>query len=659
MSLSDKKTMLVRVHDQLAISDRELRVRPQQRQMMGRALSLFEARRVGIVEAPTGTGKSLGYLLPGLITALSEQRKLIVSTATASLQDQLANIDLPWLLQAFEACGYSQISCAMAKGRERHVCPIKLQALTGTNDMFEQDEDRQLESMAIAFDAGKWSGLRDDLVDPVSNTQWARVSNTSASCSGKSCPEVEGCPYYMAQERLKQADVIITNHDYLLTTLARRPQSILGDPEAIYVFDEAHHLNAKLTSAFARKIEFAKLPLELIKGILPFCSAQRAKLESGLQILIWQWSSTEHAVATLLGDEHQFRFPMGTAEPVLKQLCLDLGGALLTLIDALQEGKDAIQSSFKGSRRGGAQDILLQVGQTRIGQALGELRQAHETVTEFAGDETMARWLKRSSEGVMLCACPFDAAVKARQHLWPIVKCALLTSATITSLGAFDPVLRELGLPKDTPCLKLTSPFDMSRVRLVVPKSAVEAGEKLHPRLVKAFVMDKAMRAMEHVGVLVYFTSRRLMMDVFDAIAPDERTSVLLQGQWQPSALLVEHRRRIDAGLRSIIFGLDSMGEGVDLPGAYCTRVVITRLPFPSPDDPVIATHGEHLTEKGLDAFGLLTLPKAGLKLAQVCGRLMRREGDSGDILVLDRRLVSKRYGRRMLKSTQFTEVLS
>jgi ATP-dependent DNA helicase DinG len=171
--------------------------------------------------------------------------------------------------------------------------------------------------------------------------------------------------------------------------------------------------------------------------------------------------------------------------------------------------------------------------------------------------------------------------------------------------------------------------------------------------------MDKAMRAMEHVGVLVYFTSRRLMMDVFDAIAPDERTSVLLQGQWQPSALLVEHRRRIDAGLRSIIFGLDSMGEGVDLPGAYCTRVVITRLPFPSPDDPVIATHGEHLTEKGLDAFGLLTLPKAGLKLAQVCGRLMRREGDSGDILVLDRRLVSKRYGRRMLKSTQFTEVLS
>lgn len=201
------------------------------------------------------------------------------------------------------------------------------------------------------------------------------------------------------------------------------------------------------------------------------------------------------------------------------------------------------------------------------------------------------------------------------------------------------------------------SPFDYTKARIVVPRLVPDGTDRTHGRLVRAFVAEKGVRAREHAGVLVYFTSKRLMQDCYDYLTPEERELVLLQGEWQPSALIAEHRRRVDEGRRSVVFGMDSIGEGVDLPGRYCTLVLISRLPFPSPDDPVVATHAEHLAAKGLDSFQLLTLPKAGLKFAQVCGRLMRREGDSGDVVVLDRRIVSKRYGSRMLKGTEFKSI--
>ena len=144
------------------------------------------------------------------------------------------------------------------------------------------------------------------------------------------------------------------------------------------------------------------------------------------------------------------------------------------------------------------------------------------------------------------------------------------------------------------------------------------------------------------------------MLDCMNAIAEKDRQFILLQGEWQPWAMIEEHKRRIDAGQRSIIFGLDSVGEGVDLPGQYCTRVIMTKLPFPSPDDPVMSTHAEHLKIEGKDPFHILTMPKAGLKFAQVAGRLMRREEDWGDFYVLDKRISTKRYGQQFIKSTSF-----
>ena len=175
--------------------------------------------------------------------------------------------------------------------------------------------------------------------------------------------------------------------------------------------------------------------------------------------------------------------------------------------------------------------------------------------------------------------------------------------------------------------------------------------------MVCAFVRQAAFGKTDRLGVLMYFTSKSSMNRVYEYLTLEEKSAVLLQGEMHPTAMVAIHRERIAAGKKSVLFGLDSLAEGLDLPGENCTRVIIDKLPFPSMDDPIMATHAEHLKKKGLEPFNMLTLPKTGLKFAQVVGRLIRSEGDYGDIIVLDRRLVSKRYGAKLLASTPFRQI--
>jgi ATP-dependent DNA helicase DinG len=272
-------------------------------------------------------------------------------------------------------------------------------------------------------------------------------------------------------------------------------------------------------------------------------------------------------------------------------------------------------------------------------------------------DLERARWIAKGRHTLELHCSPFDASDIARTHLWPKITRCILTSATLTSLGSFDAICHNIGLPPDTGKMILDSPLDYSRARLIVPKFAVDATDGNHPAMVKAYLHDFAIRAADHMGVLCYFTNRGLMIDAYESLSVEDRAVVLLQGEWTPSAMIAEHKRRIDLGQRSVLYGLDTLSEGVDLPGLYCTRVIVQRIPFPSPSDPILATHAEHLIAKGIEPFGRLTLPKAALKLAQVFGRLIRREGDHGEVMVLDRRLSTKKYGNQIVRSSQFARL--
>lgn len=625
--------------------------RQQQKSMISRCLGLMTQTAIGLIEAPTGTGKSMGYLIPGIASAVTQDKVLIVSTATASLQDQLASKDIPLALKAFEQCGISGIKVVVAKGRERHACPLKMEEFS-TSDMFTNDSDTDdlalLSKASRLWQEDEWNGVRDSLPIQMPMQVWKRIANTAASCSGQQCPSFKACPHYKTQAELKNARVIITNHDYLLSTLSNVPNSVFSHSERnIFVFDEAHHLGDKLLSVFAQRLDLGHFWKEEIKAVLQLCP-QDGGLEFAADIARGIWLACEDAAHTILGDGNLHRFTLGEVPPQFKGLLNDLKGGLSRLRDSLKQAKEA------AAKGGGARALLLQ---GRLGQLGNDIDNAIACIEQAVSDEQIARWLSRSRQHTEINCSPFDAASKARQHLWPVVKCAVLTSATFTSMGSFDAQRQTLGLAPRTSTLRLDSPFDYSRAKLIVPPLCVEATNPAHSRIVAAFLKDYAVQAPEHQGILVYFTSRKLMQECLDSIPFAQRDIILVQGQWQPWAMIAEHKRRIDAGQRSILFGMDSLGEGVDLPGSYCTRVIMTRLPFPSPDDPVLSTHAEHLQSQGKDPFHLLTMPKAGLKFAQVAGRLMRREQDWGDFFVLDKRLRTKRYGSQLLKSTAFARI--
>jgi len=634
--------------------------RSQQQQMIKRASALFTRETVGVIEAPTGTGKSTGYLIPGIITAAQQDRVLIISTATASLQDQLVTRDIPIALAAISAVSHEGVSIkgaevATAKGRDRYVCPMKIESLAdATPDLFQaKDSDAEVfAKLRDRFFSSQWDGIRDSLSDPIPAPMWRKIANSSSSCTGRRCSLNKDCPYYEVQERIKNARIVVTNHDYLLTNLARVPNSPLADKKAVYVFDEAHHLGDKLISAFARTLDFENFfDDEDVELAIRACGDVRAALDLGFERMRGIWAACNQSIAGMLGDGMQHRFRLGEAPRQFIDLLDNLSKDMTEMGDLLSTAKDKLRL-INGATAEATSPSMIE--EMHLGRMIGEINEATECLLEFCGDSTMARWLARSRSTLEICCSPFDPAEKARRHLWPVVNTALLTSATIAPCGVFEPTLFSLGLPSNTPTLKLDSPFDYTQARMYVPRMAVDGGDKLHSSRVSAYLKSITSEWDQHQGILVYFTSRKLMLECYEAMNPAIKPQILLQGQWQPSGLLAEHRLRIDAGKRSIIFGMDSVGEGVDLPGDYCTCVVITRLPFPAVDDPVIAMHGEHLQNKGLQPFNILTLPVAGRKFAQVCGRLMRREGDHGEILVLDRRLISKRYGRQLIASTPF-----
>ncbi|MCO4087451.1 MAG: DEAD/DEAH box helicase family protein [Limnohabitans sp.] len=634
--------------------------RVQQKDMIKRVSGLISKKHIGLIEAPTGTGKSLGYLIPGIISAAMEDRILVISTATASLQDQLAKRDIPNALKAISAAKSEDgatvigVKVAIAKGRERHVCNVNLNAAASTADLFNETtpEVRSFVETKRLFDRGLWDGTRDTLEVSMPQSQWRKIANNAATCTGRNCSQFKDCPYYMAQEEIKTARVIVTNHDYLLACISNIPNSPLANPDSIYVFDEAHHLPDKIIAAFAQSIQFSAFWDKDMVDLLPWLGEDRELVDLAQERVTGLWRACERSVETMLGDGRQHRFTLGEPPPQFVSLMRDLGGDITGLRDQLDRAKESFRKRETSTRIAGVATLA----EMMFGKVLGQINDALACIEDFTSEENRARWLARERFGVEVRTSPFDASGFAKTRLWPVAKNSILTSATLAPLGQFDPVLRSLGLGHGTPTLRLSSPFDYSRAALRVPKMVLDGSDPAHAKRVRAYLGD-LISDQKNAGVLVYFTSRQMMQDCYDALEPLVRKSVLLQGDLQTSAIIAEHCNRIDAGARSVIFGLDSFGEGIDLPGKYLTRVVITRLPFAHMDDPITATHGEHLEEKGLNPFTMILLPKAGQKLAQICGRLMRREDDHGDVLVLDKRLVTKRYGRQLVNGTSFTTV--
>lgn len=677
------------VYAALSKSNPYFKSRPSQRVMVAEVAKLFWGAcnakegevvpKVIAIEAPTGSGKGLGYLIPGIIVARRQKKTLVVSTATVKLQQQLCGSDLPTLQQAIPG----GMTYAIAKGRRRYVCPQRLEreaGAAGQMDMMDadapaksQDNDRAIIQLYQDFTKQRWDGDRDSV--KVSDEIWRDISTDRTGCTSGRCAQYKACPFFKARAEMEKVDVVVANHDLVLSDLAMGGGVILPAPDqTLFCIDEAHHLPEKTVSAFAGSFQIGQVMrnLERIGGDLarPIThegiAAALLKSSDATHELLGDLHSMLEAVDSLEKKDDVLRFPFGNLPDELTQLLAniqvpagELNRAMGLANDWAKENAEKEMSSSNADKL--ISDLaVLSDTVASLNQALGLLLSECD-----AKDTPIAKWVEVVAAGrhndLRLSASPVSAAKGLQELFYTPATAVVLTSATLSALNNFEAFRHESGLSLmggQAKCIALPSPFDYAKQgRLIVPR--MEALPKEADRHTDEVATLMPSLYPEKGGMLVLFPSFRQMNAVIAKLPPELRARTLIQGEHAPDAIIAMHREAVDKHGTSTIFGLQTMAEGVDLPREYCVRVVVTKLPFDVPSDPISATHAEWLETQGRRPFDELSLPAVSRKLNQWVGRLLRTEDDWGDVVLLDTRLIKMGYGKRILGSLPgFTQTL-
>lgn len=647
-----------------------------------------------VVEAGTGTGKTIAYLLPSIAIAKALGKKLVVSTATVALQEQIVNKDLPEL---HRQSGLS-FTFSLAKGRGRYLCLSKLDNLlaeyeSGLNPTRALYEDEMpsvtaqgvklYQSMMEALAGNKWNGERDTWPQALEQEQWQIITTDHRQCTGRRCSNVSSCSFFKARDSLHNVDCIVTNHDLVLADLALGGGAILPDPkDSIYIFDEGHHLPQKALSHFAhhsRMTSTSKWLDQCNKGLGAilgqisgagnvdrFAEQLPAAFMDGKQRLDQLYPLLAELVQTIALDDRQsnYRFKDGVVPQALLIPAVELQRSFDRLTDLLNKVSSEMTEAMEDPHCP-VPKVDLENNFPVIGAWQARAEANRELWASYAvpdqGAVPKARWLTPVDVGgnidIEVCSSPILASKTLEFSLWEKCCGAVITSATLTALGNFQRFQMRAGTPIDANYKVVPSPFNFAGATLEIPAFAVDASNADVHTL---SLIDHLPQLIDYnEGTLVLFSSRRQMLDVYDEMPDDLRGIILVQGDSSKQEMLVQHKKKIDEGEGSVLFGLASFAEGVDLPGDYCRHVIIAKLPFAVPDDPIEAALSEWVESRGGNPFMDITVPDASLKLIQACGRLLRTETDSGRISLLDRRIITKRYGKAILNSLPpFTQVV-
>lgn len=643
------------------------------------------------VEAGTGTGKTVAYSLAAIPIARQAEKSLVISTATVALQEQIVHKDLPDIIHNSGL----KFSYALAKGRGRYLCLSRLDHWLDSHgqerrqaDMLAEqgyhldvnDEHKELfGEMLDRLSRGRWDGDRDSWPEAIEDSTWRIITTDHTQCMGRRCGNYDSCSFYKAREGLEKVDVIVTNHDLVLADLALGGGMILPHPkDTFYIFDEGHHLPDKAINHFAhstRLLATAEWLDQMDKTLTRLHAQNQLQGEPGNlmeQMPVLAKGLREHqqfvfATCRELAEfapqgnseyeQPRHRFAGGVVPGALREQGLELKKGFMQLTDVLSRMVDHLKKAME-DEPGSPLDSSLAEEWFPLMGSLHSRADANLglwsafTAEDADGAAPAARWLALTDSGndIEVNASPILAAETLRRHLWHAAHGVLLTSATLTALGRFDRFSMRAGLPASAQTAVVPSPFNHAEAGLLhVPDLRVDVRDQdAHSR---AIVRELPGLLENDRSALVLFSSRRQMNDVFDALERDWRKRVLIQGRLSRQETLQKHRSRIDAGETSILFGLASFAEGVDLPGDYCQHVVIAKIPFAVPDDPIEAALSEWIEARGGNPFMEIAVPDASLRLIQACGRLLRNEQDRGRVTILDRRLVTQRYGRALLDS--------
>ena len=644
---------------------------------------------IGFIEAGTGTGKTLAYLVGALPHAMEREMPLVISTATVSLQSQLIEKDIPELI---ESTGL-MVSFALAKGRRRYLCPIRLEASLETitqgqviypdelSLVLESDDRDVVSDLSKAWAQGEWGGDMDRIPQAISDPVKNAITTDHRRCQGRSCRHFKVCPYFSERDSWMDADILVINHDLLMSDLKLGGGVILPPLERIVlVIDEAHQLARVASDQFTVQCRIAQSLGSIktiervtttLKGLLPPDHRLLNDLErlgeplGGFGHILADWGNTCLERLAELPDSgftyqqggSRFRLSLSDKFPPNME-----GFELLTVtLSRVKKIHDWLKSLVSKGDQELIPETDAELLSEQISIALGRLESIPDLIQSYSVDALQtgdARWLRIGQDvryatpddptDLEFWVSPMEPAKALSDALWGRIGACILTSATLANQGKFDIPARTLGLPVSSGLIVDGAFHYPSQGRLVIPSLAGDPrDDTAHAERIAEYLMA---RVNQGTGILVLFTSWRLCFEVEELLDQSVRDVTLVQGQKPLSTTLADHEARRADGQTSIIFGLQSMAEGLDLPGDLANEVVITRLPFHPPDDPREATFAEYLKNHGRDAFTELSLPAAAIRLRQAVGRLIRSETDTGQVTILDRRLVHTRWGQSLLR---------
>jgi ATP-dependent DNA helicase DinG len=582
-------------------------------------LATLEEGGILAAEAETGIGKTLAYLVPAVLSG----QKMVVSTGTLNLQDQILRKEIPFLRARIDP----ELTALCIKGRQNYLCLYRWrQHLAG------RQPDEELTAIGDWLAATE-TGDRAELAWlPDHSALWHEVCSTASRCLGGHCPESASCFLNRLRKQAARARLLIVNHHLFFSDLAIRRfgyAEVLPRYESV-IFDEAHQLESTATQYFGISLSHYQL-LDLARDIEQEAAkgAPGKKREKTVQLARALAGQAERFLAIFPGEKGRQPLPeFMKREPLWPAAAASLGESLAGL------GRQLAARAADGE---------VWLGLERRVQEL--LRNFLEITDE--PDSTHVYWFERREKTVSLAASPLEVAAALDEFLYREARSVVLASATLTTGGDFGYLRRQLGLPAETATLTLASPFDYRhRTLFYVPGPEFPApGNPAHPEAARRRLLD--ILHLSRGRALLLFTSIAAMRQAHQDLAHRLPYPVFMQGEAPKTVLLEKFRQHTD----SVLLAVASFWEGVDVPGEALSCLIIDKLPFEVPSDPVLQARMEKIRQEGGNPFFEFQIPRAVLSLRQGLGRLMRSAADRGLLAVLDVRLFTKAYGRQFIAS--------
>jgi len=611
------------------------------------------------IEAPTGIGKSFAYLVPSIYFAKKNNKKVIVSTYTINLQEQLLNKDIPFLQKVLPV----KFKAGILKGRNNYLCPKRLaKAMESSNTLFETEEQLNLE-MLYRWSRETKDGTRSDLNFAVNENVWNSVCSERGICTLKTCgSENTKCFYQRAKKELADSDVIIVNHHLFFTLfdgISEEREGYLYNNDFL-IFDEAHTIEQVATDHISPSVSREKIKYHLIrlynqnkkKGFL--LTLPSLHIQMKIQNLIDLNQQFFYTLRKQMFDDKYNRQKKLTARVYEKNITENI---LKPELDSMLDDLRALRPVCKDDAQ-----------ENELNEYITRFSEFNYVIDDFINQkrnetgEDFVYWTELSSvkpdANVSICSSPVDVSEFFRENIFRENNITILTSATLTINSNFEYFRKRLGAEKLKE-VKLESPFDFYRqVKILIPKNIPEPGKEntgLYSDILKKWISHFTL--MTKGKALILFTNGTLLRKIGNELEDEFRThdiNLLIQIPGVSRNLLLE---KFKSDINSVLFGLDSFWMGVDVPGEALSNLIITRLPFQVPDHPVVQAKMEYIEKNGGNSFYEYSLPEAILKFRQGIGRLIRHRDDQGIIAILDSRIITKPYGKYFINSLDECEI--